>query len=229
MPFTYLRAYASELCTTRRAGGPGARIGRDGPSSADRPEAGACRLPAVTPRNAVDVEIDRQARCRDQRGSLTHLFFSDDLIELARARAICSICTVRTACLARALEREEPYGVWGGEMLIDGACGREAAAGPAAAGEPPAASSSTRSPASRYSHGALPPCTPEERGIGRRRRCDVNRASAEPRLLTYRLCRGWPIGRRSCPRLHACARRAALHADARRPRRRRHQGGAAGR
>ncbi len=120
MPFTYLRAYASELCTTRRAGGPGGRSDGDGPSSADRPEAGACRLPAVTPRNAVDVEIDRQARCRDQRGSLTHLFFSDDLIELARARAICSICNVRTACLARALEREEPYGVWGGEMLIDG-------------------------------------------------------------------------------------------------------------
>ena len=97
MPFTYLRAYATELCTTRRAGGPGGRPDGDGPSSADRPEAGASRLPAVAPRNSVDVEIDRQARCRDQRGSLTHLFFSDDLIELARARAICSICTVRTA------------------------------------------------------------------------------------------------------------------------------------
>ena len=119
---------------------------------------------------SVDVEIDRQARCRDQRGSLTHLFFSDDLIELARARAICSICTVRTACLARALEREEPYGVWGGEMLIDGRVAEKRPRGRPPADEPPALSSSTRSPASRYSHGALPPCTPEERGIGRRRR-----------------------------------------------------------
>jgi WhiB family redox-sensing transcriptional regulator len=27
---------------------------------------------------------------------------------------------VRTLCLSRALERHEPYGVWGGELLIDG-------------------------------------------------------------------------------------------------------------
>ena len=41
-------------------------------------------------------------------------------MELARARAICSICPVRVACLDRAVTRREPYGIWGGEMLIDG-------------------------------------------------------------------------------------------------------------
>ena len=120
LPFTYVRAYATELCTTRQIGGQREGVDGDRPSSADRPEAAAGRLPAVAPRTSVDVEIEQHARCRDQRGSLTHLFFSDDLIELARARAICSICPVRTACLARALEREEPYGVWGGEVLISG-------------------------------------------------------------------------------------------------------------
>jgi hypothetical protein len=121
MPFTYLRTYATELCTSRTAdGGPGRDGGGDGPPRADRPAAGQARLPAVAPRDAVDLEIDRQARCADPRASLTPLFFSDDLIELARARAICTVCKVREPCLRRALQREEPWGVWGGELLLDG-------------------------------------------------------------------------------------------------------------
>lgn len=60
-------------------------------------------------------------RCSDGRGSFNHLFFSDDPIDLARAKAICSRCTLRSACLAGALERGEVWGVWGGEILVDGA------------------------------------------------------------------------------------------------------------
>jgi WhiB family transcriptional regulator, redox-sensing transcriptional regulator len=120
MPFTYLRSYATELCTYRLADGPRRVRDGDGPSDVDRPAAGSVRLPGVTPRDAVDAEIDASARCADPRASLTHLFFSEDPMELARARAICSTCTVRTLCLARALERREPYGVWGGELLLEG-------------------------------------------------------------------------------------------------------------
>ncbi len=40
--------------------------------------------------------------------------------EAARAKAICTRCTVRRLCLARALQRGEPFGVWGGEFLVDG-------------------------------------------------------------------------------------------------------------
>ena len=122
MPFTFLRAYATELCTIRAAGGGRDRgPGGDGPPDADRRMTGPPRLPAVPPRTALDVEIDRHARCADPRASLTHLFFSEDLIELARARAICSVCAVREPCLRRALDRREPWGVWGGELVIDGA------------------------------------------------------------------------------------------------------------
>lgn len=32
----------------------------------------------------------------------------------ARAKAICADCTVREQCLQYSLEREEPFGVWGG-------------------------------------------------------------------------------------------------------------------
>jgi WhiB family transcriptional regulator, redox-sensing transcriptional regulator len=61
-----------------------------------------------------------RARCSDGNGTLTHLFFSEDLIDIARAKAICSRCPLTSACLAAALERAEPCGVWGGHLLANG-------------------------------------------------------------------------------------------------------------
>lgn len=49
------------------------------------------------------------------------MFFSDDPIDMARAKAICSRCGRAERCLTAALERAEPWGVWGGEFLVDGA------------------------------------------------------------------------------------------------------------
>jgi WhiB family transcriptional regulator, redox-sensing transcriptional regulator len=59
-------------------------------------------------------------RCSDGNGTLSHLFFSDDDHELARAKAICRPCGLRHACLQGAIERAEPYGVWGGLLVLDG-------------------------------------------------------------------------------------------------------------
>ena len=36
------------------------------------------------------------------------------------AKAMCRGCRARLACLAGALERREPWGVWGGELLMSG-------------------------------------------------------------------------------------------------------------
>ncbi len=70
-------------------------------------------------------------RCADGNGTLTPLFFSDDLVDIARAKAMCAKCPLRSNCLNDALDREEPWGVWGGELLLNGrivtskrACGR---------------------------------------------------------------------------------------------------------
>ena len=60
------------------------------------------------------------ARCSDGYGTLSHLFFSDDDHELARAKAICRPCGLKATCLAGAIEREEPYGIWGGMLVLDG-------------------------------------------------------------------------------------------------------------
>ena len=59
-------------------------------------------------------------RCADGNGTLTPLFFSDDIIDIARAKAICGKCPLATSCLREAQEREEPWGVWGGELLLNG-------------------------------------------------------------------------------------------------------------
>jgi WhiB family redox-sensing transcriptional regulator len=60
------------------------------------------------------------ARCSDGNGTLAHLFFSDDQFDIARAKAICAKCGLADACLSDALDRAEPYGVWGGQLLVDG-------------------------------------------------------------------------------------------------------------
>ncbi|TPW11368.1 MAG: putative WhiB family transcriptional regulator, partial [Acidimicrobiaceae bacterium] len=61
-----------------------------------------------------------QARCADGNGTLTHLFFSDDVLSIARAKAICSKCKLAPSCLDGALDRAEPWGVWGGELIDSG-------------------------------------------------------------------------------------------------------------
>ena len=71
-------------------------------------------------RPAVDRLIALSARCYDPRGSYSYLFHSNDTVDIDRAKAICARCAVRPSCLARALERREPCGVWGGQILHDG-------------------------------------------------------------------------------------------------------------
>jgi WhiB family redox-sensing transcriptional regulator len=62
----------------------------------------------------------KHARCADGNGTLTHLFFSDELIDIARAKAICAKCSLAAECLAGAIARDEPWGVWGGELISNG-------------------------------------------------------------------------------------------------------------
>ncbi len=65
-------------------------------------------------------EVRSQARCADGNGTLTPLFFSDDNVDIARAKAICARCSLHASCLRDALERSEPWGVWGGELIEEG-------------------------------------------------------------------------------------------------------------
>jgi WhiB family redox-sensing transcriptional regulator len=48
------------------------------------------------------------------------LFFAESPQDVEEAKALCRGCRARLACLAGALERREPWGVWGGELLLRG-------------------------------------------------------------------------------------------------------------
>ena len=49
------------------------------------------------------------------------LFFAESPADVEYAKTLCGACPVRPACLAGALERAEPWGVWGGEWFVQGA------------------------------------------------------------------------------------------------------------
>jgi len=48
------------------------------------------------------------------------LWFSDVPADLELAKAMCESCPLRVPCLAGAVERREPFGVWGGEIFEKG-------------------------------------------------------------------------------------------------------------
>jgi WhiB family transcriptional regulator, redox-sensing transcriptional regulator len=64
------------------------------------------------------VELDVDVPCRRFDPDL---WFAESPAELELAKSLCVDCPVRVECLAGALERGEPWGVWGGEIFDHGA------------------------------------------------------------------------------------------------------------
>ena len=48
------------------------------------------------------------------------LWFAESPADVEHAKALCIDCPVRALCLDGALERREPWGVWGGELFLQG-------------------------------------------------------------------------------------------------------------
>ena len=48
------------------------------------------------------------------------IYFSEDEMQVQEAKSLCRGCPVRAQCLAGALSRQEPAGVWGGELFEEG-------------------------------------------------------------------------------------------------------------
>jgi WhiB family redox-sensing transcriptional regulator len=64
---------------------------------------------------AKDCPEDVPCRVQD-----ADLWFADTPSELEQAKAFCFDCPARAICLAGAVERREPWGVWGGEIFERG-------------------------------------------------------------------------------------------------------------
>jgi WhiB family redox-sensing transcriptional regulator len=87
------------------------------------PEAGQlARTGPISPAPAddeftmADLGGDLELPCRDD----PELFFAESPNDVEFAKSLCMGCAVRLSCLAGALERREPWGVWGGEVFQRG-------------------------------------------------------------------------------------------------------------
>jgi len=70
---------------------------------------------AVTP-TVVPAARSAELPCTDD----PELFFAESPQDVETAKALCIGCAARLACLAGAMERREPWGVWGGELFLRG-------------------------------------------------------------------------------------------------------------
>ncbi len=68
----------------------------------------------------VDTSFWSEAACAVDGGNQAHLFFSEELLDIAAAKRICVECPVLERCLEGALARKEPLGVWGGQLFSSG-------------------------------------------------------------------------------------------------------------
>lgn len=48
------------------------------------------------------------------------LWFAERPADVEAAKALCVPCPLRAECLAGALSRREPWGVWGGQLVVAG-------------------------------------------------------------------------------------------------------------
>ncbi len=64
-----------------------------------------------------DVPVGLDLPCTED----PELFFAEAPADVEAAKELCQGCRIRVACLEGALERREPWGVWGGELLLRGA------------------------------------------------------------------------------------------------------------
>ena len=68
------------------------------------------------PVGAAGIPHDRELPCSDN----PELFFAESPSDVETAKAMCQGCSARLSCLSGALERREPWGVWGGELFLRG-------------------------------------------------------------------------------------------------------------
>jgi WhiB family redox-sensing transcriptional regulator len=68
-------------------------------------------------RAELDRQFDALMPCRTND---PELWFAEHTAHVEHAKALCRTCPLQAGCLQGAIERQEPWGVWGGEVFIDG-------------------------------------------------------------------------------------------------------------
>lgn len=66
---------------------------------------------------AAWVDVTAELPCRAHDGEL---WFAERPDDVERAKALCGDCPLRVPCLEGARRRREPWGVWGGQLFVQG-------------------------------------------------------------------------------------------------------------
>jgi WhiB family redox-sensing transcriptional regulator len=67
--------------------------------------------------DTADTVPDELLPCRVND---SELWFAESPADVEYAKSLCRTCPLIEACLAGAKERREPWGVWGGELFVQG-------------------------------------------------------------------------------------------------------------
>ncbi|MET9389684.1 WhiB family transcriptional regulator [Streptomyces sp. NPDC006624] len=93
------------------------------PPSQTIPKPGSTEDPALTPLTALtalDDAIENLGVPVPCRSYDPEVFFAESPADVEYAKSLCRTCPLVEACLAGAKERREPWGVWGGELFVQG-------------------------------------------------------------------------------------------------------------
>ncbi len=74
-------------------------------------------LDGIEPLDPLSKQCPDDVPCRVQN---PELWFAETPADLEQAKAFCQDCPARLACLTGAIERREPWGVWGGQIFERG-------------------------------------------------------------------------------------------------------------
>ncbi|MGW0607635.1 WhiB family transcriptional regulator [Streptomyces sp. NPDC002644] len=69
---------------------------------------------------ALDDAIEGLGTPVPCRSNDPEVFFAESPADVEYAKSLCRTCPLVDACLAGAKERREPWGVWGGELFVQG-------------------------------------------------------------------------------------------------------------
>jgi WhiB family redox-sensing transcriptional regulator len=82
-------------------------------NQANPPEVSLMQITALDETDSLGATIP----CRSYD---PEVFFAESPADVEYAKALCATCPVKEVCLQGALERREPWGVWGGQLFVQG-------------------------------------------------------------------------------------------------------------
>ncbi|MFE2978944.1 WhiB family transcriptional regulator [Streptomyces sp. NPDC059258] len=77
-------------------------------------------LTPLTTLTALDEAIENLGVPVPCRSYDPEVFFAESPADVEYAKSLCRTCPLVEACLAGAKDRREPWGVWGGELFVQG-------------------------------------------------------------------------------------------------------------